>query len=341
MKVNVIQASPLSYEHSSDPHSTVSCQTTSPFETLSQPEQANFISNFNRQQHNPYSNTYNPGWRNHPNFSWGNNQHNPKPPPGFQPPQEKKPSLEEIVTQLATTTNQLATRTNQFITKTEQTFQNHAASIRNLEAQVGQIANTLAERAQGALPSISETNPQEYVKAITLRSGKQVETQPTTKELYSSPTEKTHSDTQEEENIQATVEPKPTTSTTSPPYVPPIPFPQRLKKKNLDKQFSKFLEVFKKLHINIPFADALEQMPSYMKFMKEILSNKRKLEEFETVCLTEECNAILQKKLTPKLKDLGSFTILYMIGNSHFEKALCDLGGNINLMLLSVFKKLD
>ena len=147
MKVNAIQASPLSYEHSSNPHSTVSYPTTSPSETLSQPEQANFIPNFNRQQHNPYSNTYNPGWRNHPNFSWGNNQHNPKPPPGFQPPQEKKPLLEEIVTQLATTINQLTTRTNQFITKTEQTFQNQAASIRNLEAQVGQIANTLTERA--------------------------------------------------------------------------------------------------------------------------------------------------------------------------------------------------
>ena len=174
---------------------------------------------------------------------------------------------------MATTTNQLATRTNQFITKTKQTFQNQDASIRNLEAQVGQIANTLVERAQSALPSITETNPREHVKAITLRSGKQVETQPTTKES-SLPTEKTHSDTQEEQNIQATVEPKPTTSTTSPPYVPPIPFPQRLKKKNLDRQFSKFLEVFKKLHINIPFADALEQMPSYVKFIKEILSNK-------------------------------------------------------------------
>ena len=89
----------------------------------------------------------------------------------------------------------LATRTNQFITKTEQTFQNQAASIRNLEAQVGQIADTLAERAQGALPSTTETNPREYVKAITLRSGKQVETQPTTKEFTSSPTEETHLDT--------------------------------------------------------------------------------------------------------------------------------------------------
>lgn len=77
------------------------------------------------------------------------------------------------------------------------------------------------------------------------------------------------------------------------PYVPPIPFPQRLRKHKLDKQFEKFLEVFKKLHINIPFAEALSQMSSYAKFMKEILSNKRKLEEHETVMLTEECSAIL------------------------------------------------
>ena len=55
----------------------------------------------------------------------------------------------------------------------------------------------------------------------------------------------------------------------------PIRYPHRLKKSKLDKQFTKFMEVFKKLHINIPFADALEQMPSYVKFMKDILSEKK------------------------------------------------------------------
>ena len=39
---------------------------------------------------------------------------------------------------------------------------------------------------------------------------------------------------------------------------PIVPYPQRLKKRKLDKQFAKFLNVFKKLHINIPFVDALE-----------------------------------------------------------------------------------
>ncbi|XP_061955587.1 uncharacterized protein LOC133677523 [Populus nigra] len=92
--------------------------------------------------------------------------------------------------------------------------------------------------------------------------------------------------------------------------------------------------------INIPFTDAFEQMPNYVKFLKDILLNKRKLEEYETVAFTEECGSILQKKLPPKLKDPKSFTIPCSIGNSTFEKALCDLGAIINLMPLSIFKKL-
>ena len=100
------------------------------------------------------------------------------------------------------------------------------------------------------------------------------------------------------------------------------------------------MEVFKKLHINIPFVNALEQMPNYVKFMKDILSRKRRLLEFEAVNLTEEYNVILQRKLPHKLKDPGSFTIPSKIGNSIFERALCDLGANINLMPLSIFRRL-
>ena len=81
-------------------------------------------------------------------------------------------------------------------------------------------------------------------------------------------------------------------------------------------------------------------MPSYVKFMKDILSKKRRLSDFETVNLTEECNAILQRKLQQKLKDLGNFTIPYTIGNSIFERALCDLRASIKLMSLSIFKRL-
>ncbi|KAI3469034.1 hypothetical protein Pfo_025697 [Paulownia fortunei] len=67
-------------------------------------------------------------------------------------------------------------------------------------------------------------------------------------------------------------------------------------------------------------------MPNYAKFMKNVMSRKKRLVEFEIVNLTEECSAILQKKLPQKLKDPGSFTISYTIGESFFDKALCDLG---------------
>ena len=94
----------------------------------------------------------------------------------------------------------------------------------------------------------------------------------------------------------------------------------------MDNQFGKFMEIFIKLHINIPFVDALEQMPLYAKFMKDILVNKRKLSDYETVSLSEECSAILQRKLPPKLKDTGSYTIPCSIGNSIFEKPYVILG---------------
>ena len=79
---------------------------------------------------------------------------------------------------------------------------------------------------------------------------------------------------------------------TAKPYAP-VPYPQRLRQNKLDKWFTKFMELFKKLHINNLFADALEQMPSYVKFMKDILSKKRTLSKFGIVNLTEECSAIL------------------------------------------------
>ena len=121
--------------------------------------------------------------------------------------------------------------------------------------------------------------------------------------------------------------------------LPPPPFPNRLKNAKLDKQFNKFLDVFKQLHINIPLIDALQSMPSYAKFIKEILSNKRKWEHLDMVALTEECSARLQNKIPPKLKDPGSFDIPCHIGNFNFM-ALCDLGASINLMPFSVYRKL-
>ncbi|XP_061350037.1 uncharacterized protein LOC133295248 [Gastrolobium bilobum] len=111
------------------------------------------------------------------------------------------------------------------------------------------------------------------------------------------------------------------------------------KKKMADKQDQPVtLSPYAK--INIPFAEALENMPHYAKFMKDLLSKKRKLKDGEMVALTEECSALIQKKLPPTLKDPGSFSISIAIGDVEVGKALCDLGASINLMSLSVCRAL-
>ncbi|XP_024981726.1 uncharacterized protein LOC112518308 [Cynara cardunculus var. scolymus] len=81
-------------------------------------------------------------------------------------------------------------------------------------------------------------------------------------------------------------------------------------------------------------------MPSYAKFLKDILSKKKKLTEYETVAFTEGCNALLTNKIPPKLKDPRSFNIPCSISGKEIGKALCDLCASINLMPLSVFNTL-
>ena len=99
--------------------------------------------------------------------------------------------------------------------------------------------------------------------------------------------------------------------------------------------------MFKKLEINILFADALDQIPNYVKFMKEMTSNKKNLEENGTVNLSKNYSTIIQQKLLEKLKDLGSFTIPCVIGEHTFSKVMCDLEASINLMPFLVAKKLN
>ena len=119
-----------------------------------------------------------------------------------------------------------------------------------------------------------------------------------------------------------------------------VPFPQRLQTSKIEEQFARFLKTFQKLEISIPFTEVVTQMPLYAKFWKEILSKKRRIAE-GVVNLTATCNVVIKKTLPEKMKDPGSFTILYVIGEFEFQKALCDSGASINLMPLSAAKKLS
>ncbi|KAL5563283.1 hypothetical protein UlMin_033030 [Ulmus minor] len=337
------------------------------------PVSINYVGNYNSGNYNsgsynrgsnPNSNTYNPGWRQHPKFSWNNqtgqSSNNPNipinpnasAPPGFQQQQGQRP---QFLTQSAPQErgDSLESMMRAFMSKTETHIQNQGVALRNLENQVGQLAIALSSRPSGALPSNTESpqrDGKEHAKAITLRSGNTVEV-PKSRKRAQKESDLVQEEViiEQEKNQQENIEVENSTEKsdadasvlpqkTHQQHRPPPPFPQRFQKQQQDKKFQKFLDVLKQLHINIPFVEALEQMPNYVKFIKDMLTKKRRFGEFETVALTRECSAALQSKLPPKLQDPGSFTISCSIGGQYCGKALCDLGASINLMPMSIFK---
>ena len=108
----------------------------------------------------------------------------------------------------------------------------------------------------------------------------------------------------------------------------------------MDEQFGKFIEVIQKLYINIPLLDAI-QVPTYVKYLRDILNNKRPLPTTEVIKLMEECSAAVQNTSPVKKKDPGCPTIDCLIGNQNFENALCDLGASVSVMPKKVFNKLN
>ncbi|XP_074283132.1 uncharacterized protein LOC141607677 [Silene latifolia] len=92
--------------------------------------------------------------------------------------------------------------------------------------------------------------------------------------------------------------------------------------------------------VTVPFTELITQIPSYAKFVKEILSCKRSFDEVETIVFTAECSAILQNKSPPKLADPGSFSIPCFIGTHTIDNALCDLDASISVLPLSLAQKI-
>ncbi|XP_058741216.1 uncharacterized protein LOC131613576 [Vicia villosa] len=240
----------------------------------------------------------------------------------------------------------MAAQSVQFQEETRNNQRTTNASIKNLEIQMGQIAQQITNsQAPGALPSATVTNPRDnkIVNVVTTRSAKVAEIPEEEYEeedpILEVDLEILEDKTPIDEPI--VIQPAEQEKVIAPKPIIKLPFPQRQKKKGQhEKIFEKFLEMFKKLEINIPFSEELEQMPIYAKFMKDIISKKRTVDT-NPILLTETCSAILQgMKIPIKKPDRGSVTIPCTIGDRSFKKALIDLGESVSLMALSIYKKL-
>ena len=124
-----------------------------------------------------------------------------------------------------------------------------------------------------------------------------------------------------------------TVKNSTPPH-----FPQALKAKMKAINQAKMLEVLRQVKVNIPPLEMNKQVPTYVKFLKDLCIVKRGLNVDKKAFLIEQVNAIIQCKTLVKYKDPGCPTILVNIGGTSVEKALLDLGASVNLLPYSMYK---
>ncbi|KAM2517627.1 hypothetical protein PS1_032515 [Malus domestica] len=119
------------------------------------------------------------------------------------------------------------------------------------------------------------------------------------------------------------------------------PFPSRFVQTKMEEAEKDILETLRKVQVNIPLLDAIKQVPRYAKFLKELCTTRKRISTKEVVKVGENVSAILQRKLPPKCKDPGSFTIPCVIGNTPFKSAMLDLGASINVMPYSIYVSMN
>nr|GEU78073.1 reverse transcriptase domain-containing protein [Tanacetum cinerariifolium] len=109
----------------------------------------------------------------------------------------------------------------------------------------------------------------------------------------------------------------------------------------MEAQYGKFIDMTRTVRINVPLIDVLAGMPNYGKFLKELISNKHKIEQIFAAFLSDESSTMIQNKVPPKLGDPGSFLIPCNFNKTFSFNSLADLGASINLMPYSLYAKLS
>ena len=163
----------------------------------------------------------------------------------------------------------------------------------------------------GKFPSQPEFIQKETYQAITFRSGKEVKGSSSKKKIVVDDEEVEVSGKKDDECATKSKKGDATLIKEDKPSVDlkTLPFPQRYIRRNLDKQFGKFLDYLRELTITLPFVEAIRDMPAWGKFLKDIISHKNKLQDYGLVSLVEESKAMYSKS-PPKSKDPGLFTVL-------------------------------
>nr|GEV57127.1 reverse transcriptase domain-containing protein [Tanacetum cinerariifolium] len=200
-------------------------------------------------------------------------------------------------------------------------FERKQEEFQNMMMNFMQNLNNNKASSSSSLPCNTIPNPRNEAKSITTRSGISHDGPPIPPPVV-------------EKEPEATKDTElPSTENIQPPQS------KKLREKD-DILSAKFMEIFRDLHFDLSFADALVHMPKFAPMFKTLLNNKDKLIELTKTPLNENCFAVVLKKLPEKLGDPGRFLIPCDFSKFDNCLALADLGASINLMPLSIWKKL-
>ena len=294
-------------------------------------------------QNNPYSQSYNQSWRNHPNLSYKN------PPPNSWQQQSNASSKQHHYSQPSYDSRPAS------VTGSSQTVDSEAVKehkemkeqLNKLGTEVGSLtemmkrsqeifqammASQSSQNATTRLPSQPEANPKQCgaiiaSNAVTTRSGKTTVDRANTQPVYVAPPRRSESvlepaaisvqeKAKEKVTLQETdkeVEKEP--ERMEEPSQVRIPFPMRLDKSKEERQFTKFLEAMKDVQITIPILDAVTHIPLYAKFFKDVITKKRSLENLEVVTLTKDCS-VLSCHLSWMIQEASVGLVLLVTENS-------------------------
>jgi len=236
----------------------------------------------------------------------------------------------------------------------------HQQDMNKVQVQIGQLTNSLNERQKGMFPSQPVSNPKNHFplhevedmgpshcnSIHILRSVKQVDnrvsnqpSQPVPKSTPPVPVQPTP-DNPSSSSEPSTSKAKGKEKVDEQPYKPSVPFPNRLTNHKLNAHMEKIREMFNKVQINVPLLDAIQQVPSYAKFLKEMCTKKRKTQVPKKVFLASNISELFTGPIPEKYKDPGSPTISCVIGQTTINRALLDLGASINLLPFFVYQQL-
>ncbi|KAL5560284.1 hypothetical protein UlMin_036495 [Ulmus minor] len=275
-------------------HTPRECPTY--FEIKEIKEECNALGIPFRKTYDPYSNTFNPGWKNHPNFSWRSNAQPPPQPNTQWRPEASSSNAQQSLPledafksfmQVHAKSMEEQGKINQRLLEEQQGVKEEQKVIKS---QLTKLTSLLTVQEQGHFPSQPQPNPRgqhmaqtsnpdkQHVKeanVIVTRSGKEIDgpTPP------SSITPNTSSNKDEAPKAQE-----------APSDSMPVPFPQALikpKERNSALQ-GEILEQLKQVRINLPLLHVIKQVPSYAKVIKDLCTLKRKHNVKKTAFLAEQ-----------------------------------------------------